>query len=111
MEIVIRRKPADPQVGMKYLPLTPQLREEIVYYRRQIDQMVQNKHNVCVEDIQALVFEISQSEVEFPRHLLKDLFIMVNEKIAMSIETEHLYSLEILVDTLQMMNARNIEAE
>ena len=29
----------------------------------------------------------------------------------MSIETEHLYSLEILVDTLQMMNARNIEAE
>jgi hypothetical protein len=42
---------------------------------------------------------------------MKDLFILVNDKIHLSIETSHLYSLEILLDTLMMMDARNIEAE
>lgn len=64
-----------------------------------------------VEDIQQLVYELVNLEVEFPRHLMEPIFIICNEKISQAIETEHLYSLEILLDTLSMINARNIPGE
>ncbi len=57
------------------------------------------------------MFEITNSEVEFPRQLLEPLFILTNELIQKAIDTENLFTLEILMDVLCMMNARNIPAE
>jgi hypothetical protein len=44
---------------MKLLPNQPELREEIQKFRNKIEVMVTNKHNVFVEDISQLVFEIT----------------------------------------------------
>jgi hypothetical protein len=57
------------------------------------------------------MYEIATCEVEFPRYLLEPLFIMCNEMIQASIDTNNLYTLEILLDVLSMMNARNFPAE
>jgi hypothetical protein len=51
VELTIRRKPADPEVGMKYLPLHFKLREEIQNFRQEIDKLLQNRNDVFVEDI------------------------------------------------------------
>ena len=61
-----------------------------------IDNMKLNHQEVFIEDIHELVYEISNLEIEFPRYLLEPIFILCNEKIKISIETENLYALEIL---------------
>ena len=48
---------------------------------------------------------------EFPRHKLESLFDVVNEKLFQSMEQENIYCLEILLDCLRFMNARNLKAE
>jgi hypothetical protein len=55
--------------------------------------------------------DLSQLHFEFPRHKLESLFEVVNEKLFQSIECENVYCLEILLDCLRFMNARNIKAE
>ena len=51
IEVVIKRRPANPEVGMKYLPLNFEQRNEIERYRAKISDIVINRHNVCIEDI------------------------------------------------------------
>lgn len=55
--------------------------------------------------------DITSSEVEIPRHFMEPLFILTNEFLQKSMEFENLYSLEILIDVLWLMNARNHPAE
>jgi hypothetical protein len=50
-------------------------------------------------------------EFEFPRYRLEPIFNVVNEKLESAIEQENIYMLEILLDCLRLMNARNIPAE
>jgi hypothetical protein len=70
-----------------------------------------NRKKVYVEDIDALLVEISTLEFEFPRHILEPIFILCNEKLQQAIDTNHLYSLEILLNSMSLMGARNMVAE
>lgn len=70
-----------------------------------------NRKKIVVEDINTFVTEISMLEFEFPRHLLEPIFILVNDKLQMAIDTNNLYCVEILLNTLSLMGARNMIAE
>ena len=70
-----------------------------------------NRKKVFIEDINNFLTEISMLEFEFPRHLLEPVFILVNEKLQMAIDTNNLYCLEILLNCLGLMGARNMIAE
>lgn len=66
---------------------------------------------VTVEEIRDSVIEITSLPFEFPRHLLEPLFNLVNQKCKAAISHQDIYSLEVLMDTLALMNARNTVAE
>lgn len=70
-----------------------------------------NRKKVLVEDINSLLMEISMLEFEFPRHLLEPIFVLVNEKLQMAMNSSNLYCLEILLNSLSLMGARNMLAE
>ena len=53
----------------------------------------------------------AETEFEFPRYALEPIFRVVNEKLEVAIEQENIYILEVLLDCLKLMNARNIPAE
>lgn len=40
-----------------------------------------NRKKIFVEEIDALLLEISTLEFEFPRHILEPIFILCNEKL------------------------------
>ena len=67
--------------------------------------------NVFTEEIRDFVREIISLEFEFPRHLMEPLFHLINEKLATAIQNEDIYNLELLLDALAMMGARNERAE
>ena len=50
-------------------------------------------------------------DFELPRFALEPIFGVVNEKLEVAIEYENIYILEVLLDCLKIMNARNIPAE
>ena len=86
----------------------------------QLNKMKQKIENMCVlenakrvftEDIRDFVKEITTLEFEFPRHLMEPLFHLINEKLATAIHNEDIYNLELMLDTLAMMHARNHRAE
>jgi len=81
IEVIIKRRPANPEVGMKYLPLNHEQWSEIERYRGKITDMVINRHNVCIEDIQQLIYDITNLQVEFPRHLMEPLFLLCNDML------------------------------
>ena len=64
-----------------------------------------------VEDIRDLCLEVSELEFEFPKHFCEPLFVLINEKLRNAIESTNLYSLEILLDSLNLIGGRNIRAE
>jgi hypothetical protein len=72
---------------------------------------VQNKFTLAIEDVRDLVHEVSALEFEFPRHKLEPVFDMINEKLHMVIEYEHIYCIEVLLECLRMIMARNLRAE
>lgn len=73
-----------------------------------IESTVANRNNMCIEDIRDLLQEISVLTFEFPRHKLESVFELVNEKLSASIECENIYCIEILLDCLRYMQARNL---
>ena len=73
--------------------------------------MMTNRKKVFVEDINNFLTEVSMLEFEFPRHLLEPIFVLVNEKLQMAIDSSNLYCLEILLNCLSLMGARNMIAE
>jgi hypothetical protein len=66
---------------------------------------------MAIEDIRDLVQEVSLLEFEFPRHKLEPLFDAINEKLHIAIECEHIYCIEVLLECLRFMSARNLRAE
>lgn len=96
---------------MRYLPLDAQSRQTIETYIDKIRSMMINRKKIVVEDINTFVTEISMLEFEFPRHLLEPIFILVNDKLQMAIDTNNLYCVEILLNTLSLMGTRNMIAE
>jgi hypothetical protein len=50
-------------------------------------------------------------QFEFPRHRLEPLFDVINEKLHASIECENIYCIEVLLECLRLMSARNMRAE
>ena len=84
----------------------------IQYYVDKINIMVSDpqKINVKVEDIREIVQEITFLPFEFPRHKMEPLFELVNTKCQAAIFYQDIYSLEILLDTIAMMKAKNDQA-
>lgn len=78
-----------------------------------IEATVQKREETEVEELRAFVQEVTSHEVEFeiPRYRLEPIFNVVNEKLEAAVENENIYMLEILLDCLKFMNARNIPAE
>ena len=76
-----------------------------------LDQAVTNRFNLAIEDLRDLLQEVSALEFEFPRHKLEPIFDMINEKLHMAIEYEHIYCVEVLLECLRLMCARNLRAE
>ena len=50
-------------------------------------------------------------EFEIPRYLLEPIFNVINDKLDGAVEHENLYAIEVLLDCLRFMNARNGPAE
>ena len=55
--------------------------------------------------------EVSQLQFEFPRHKLEPIFEVVNEKLHASMEGDNIYCVEVLLECLRLMSARNLRAE
>ena len=81
--------------------------------KQKIESMVSQEYakRVFTEEIRDFVREIISLEFEFPRHLMEPLFHLINEKLATAIQNEDIYNLELLLDALAMMGARNERAE
>ena len=78
-------------------------------YKYKVEQMcLPGKRNtIYSEDIRQLVEEITELQIEFPKHLMQPLFHMLNQKISKAIQENNLYQLEILLDALYMMDSTN----
>ena len=63
------------------------------------------------EDLRDVVKELTRLEFEFPRHLMEPLFNLINEKLETAMANDDIYNLELLLDSLAMMHARNQRAE
>lgn len=66
---------------------------------------------MTIEDLRDFLQEVSQLHFEFPRHKLEPLFDVINQKLHYSIEYSHIYSIEVLLECLRLMSARNLRAE
>jgi hypothetical protein len=107
--LTINRRAAFPRRGMMYLPVSKQLSDAFDDMRRRIDVMCseQRRNQVFTEDIRDLVRDVLHAEFEFPKHLLEPVFLLINQKIRKAIKVENIYHLEILIDTLRMLDAYN----
>ena len=76
-----------------------------------LDQTVANSHLISIEDMRDFLQEVSQLQFEFPRHKLEPLFKVINEKLHYSIKCENIYCIEVLLECLRLMSARNMAAE
>lgn len=66
---------------------------------------------MTVENVRDVVRELCEIEFEFPRHLMEPLFHMANRMMHRAIDTNQLYQIEVLLDALAYMGARNVTAE
>ena len=57
-----------------------------------------------------MVCEIRSSEIEIPKYLIEPLFRLICAKLRQSILTNHLYSLEILIDAVYLLEGTNVPA-
>jgi hypothetical protein len=66
---------------------------------------------MAIEDLRNLLVEVSQLPFEFPRHKLEPIFDVINEKLHYSIEGDNIYCVEVLLECLRLISARNLRAE
>jgi len=110
-ELVVTRRPNYSGLGLRGLPINRVEREKLTQTLIKLDQAVLNKNNLAIEDLRELVQEVSLLQFEFPRHKLEPLFDVINEKLHIAIECEHIYCIEVLLECLRFMSARNLRAE
>jgi hypothetical protein len=110
-ELIITRRPNYHGLGLRNLPINKVEREKLSLTLNKLDQAVLNKHVLTIEDLRDLVQEVSLLEFEFPRHKLEPIFDVINEKMHMAIEGESIYCIEVLLEALRFMSARNLRAE
>ena len=108
---MITRRPNYTGLGLRGLPINRAEREKLSSTLSKLDNAVLNKTNIMIEDLRELVQEVSLLEFEFPRHKLEPLFDVINEKLHIAIECEHIYCIEVLLECLRFMSARNLRAE
>ena len=116
MELTIKRKSnnfSDSGNILKRAPVSRADREKMEKFLSRIESIIQKREEIEVEQLKNFVHEITSNEVdfEFPRYRLEPIFNVVNEKLEAAIEHENIYMLEVLLDCLKFMNARNIPAE
>jgi len=116
MELTIKRKSnnfSDSGNILKRAPVSRADREKMDKFFSRIESIIQKREEIEIEELKNFVHEITSNEVdfEFPRYRLEAIFTVVNEKLEAAIEHENLYMLEVLLDCLKFMNARNIPAE
>ena len=116
MELTIKRKSnnfSDSGNILKRAPVSRADREKMDKFFSRIESIIQKREEIEVEQLRDFVQEITSNEVdfEFPRYRLEPIFNVVNEKLEAAIEYENIYMLEVLLDCLKFMNARNIPAE
>jgi len=59
VDVIIRRKPVYEE-GLRYLPIHKNERDQFASYLARIQEMVNNKRKIFVEDIRDLVKEVSE---------------------------------------------------
>jgi len=116
VELVIQRKSNnffESGNVLKRAPVTKADSMKMDQYLARIESTVQRRAEIEIEELRAFVEEVTSAEVEFevPRFRLEPIFNVVNEKLEVAIEYENIYMLEVLLDCLKFMNARNIPAE
>ena len=116
VELVIQRKSnnfSESGNVRKRAPVARADSEKMDHYLTRIEGTVQKREEIEIEELRAFVLEVTSGEVEFeiPRYRLEPIFNVVNEKLEAAIEHENIYMLEVLLDCLKFMNARNIPAE
>lgn len=110
-ELMITRRPNYSGLGLRSLPINRPERERLSQMLVKIESAVHNKQSMPIEDMRDILTEVSQLQFEFPRHKLEALFEVVNEKLHSSIECENIYCIEVLLECLRLMSARNVKAE
>ena len=97
-------------------PISKTDSNQLEWYQQRIEHMVQHRKDIEVEELREFVKEVTSQNVSFeiPRYRLEPIFNVVNEKLDAAIDLNgegNIYMLEILLDCLKFMNARNIPAE
>lgn len=110
-ELTITRRPNYSGLGLRALPIYRAEREKLQSMLGKLDQALQNRNNSPIEELRDLLTEVSQLSFEFPRHKLEPIFDAINEKLHHSIEGENIYCIEVLLECLRLISARNIRAE
>ena len=79
----------------------------------QIEDVIQKREEIEIEELRDFVYKVTSTDIqfEFPRYRMEPIFNVVNEKIEVAIHHENIYMLEMLLDCLKFLNARNIPAE
>ena len=69
-----------PRIGMRYLPIGKYETELLEKTRKKIDYMCQpdKRNTIYSEDIRQTVQEISELQIELPKHLMQPLFNLIN---------------------------------
>lgn len=113
VQVTIKRKPALPEQGLRYLPIMKAETDQLHKMKQRIEFMClpDQAKRVFTEEVRDFVKELTRLEFEFPRHLMEPLFHLINEKLETAIHNEDIYNLELLLDSLAMMHARNQRAE
>jgi hypothetical protein len=88
-------------------------RAQLERYFTRIVSTTDDRDDISIEELRDFVREVTSASVEFelPRYRLEPLFNVVNEKLEAATEHENIYMLEVLLDCLKFMNARNLPAE
>ena len=108
---MVTRRPNYTALGLRGLPTNKAERDKMHQVFNKLDQTVANSHLISIEDMRDFLQEVSQLQFEFPRHKLEPLFKVINEKLHYSIKCENIYCIEVLLECLRLMSARNMAAE
>lgn len=116
MELAIKRKSNNFKESnniLKRAPISRQDQARMEQYSTRIERIIQEREEIEIEELRDFVEEVTGPEIdfEFPRFKLEPIFNVVNEKLVAAIELENIYMLEVLLDCLKFMNARNVPAE
>jgi hypothetical protein len=98
---------------LKPAPVARAESQKLEQYLARVESIVQKRGETEIEALRDFVQEVTGPEISFeiPRYRLEPIFNVVNEKLEAAIENENIYVLEVLLDCLKFMNARNIPAE